>query len=98
MMLSSMKPEEMARAIIQGNAKALESIKGIGKKTAERMILELRDKWVEFRLDQIFPIDKQYLGTGCVKCFDCFGYSSEHRRTGGKKSAGRLNPASKLKT
>ena len=44
MVLSSMKPEEISRAILQGNAKALESIKGIGKKTAERIILELRDK------------------------------------------------------
>jgi|SRR5271154_3785830 len=44
MMLSSMKPEEIARAILNGNAKQLESIKGIGKKSAERIILELRDK------------------------------------------------------
>ena len=44
MMLSSMKPDEIARAIIQGNVKLLESIKGIGKKTAERIILELKDK------------------------------------------------------
>jgi Holliday junction DNA helicase RuvA len=44
MMLSSMRPEEIIRAIAQGNAKQLESIKGIGKKSAERVILELRDK------------------------------------------------------
>ena len=44
MMLSAMKPDEIARAIIQGNARQLESIKGIGKKSAERIILELRDK------------------------------------------------------
>jgi holliday junction DNA helicase RuvA len=44
MMLSSMKPEEITRAIIQGNSKILESIKGIGKKSAERIVLELRDK------------------------------------------------------
>ena len=44
MMLSSMKPEEIARAIMQGNLQQLESIKGIGKKSAERIILELRDK------------------------------------------------------
>lgn len=43
-MLSYMKPEELSRAIIQGNAKMLESVKGIGKKTAERIVLELRDK------------------------------------------------------
>lgn len=44
MMLSSLKPDEVARAIAQGNAKLLESVKGIGKKTAERLVLELRDK------------------------------------------------------
>lgn len=43
-MLSYMKPDELTRAIIQGNAKALEGIKGIGKKTAERIVVELRDK------------------------------------------------------
>jgi Holliday junction DNA helicase RuvA len=43
-MLSYMKPAELSRAIIQGNAKALESIKGIGRKTAERIVVELRDK------------------------------------------------------
>jgi Holliday junction DNA helicase RuvA len=44
MMLSTMKPEEITRAILQGNTRQLESIKGIGKKSAERIILELRDK------------------------------------------------------
>ena len=44
MMLSALKPEELAGAIIQGHTKQLESIKGIGKKTAERIVLELRDK------------------------------------------------------
>jgi len=43
-MLSSMKPDEISRAIVQGNVKLLESIKGIGRKTAERVVLELRDK------------------------------------------------------
>ena len=44
MMLSSMKPAEVQRAIVQANVKLLESIKGIGKKTAERIVLELKDK------------------------------------------------------
>ncbi|WP_121352432.1 Holliday junction branch migration protein RuvA [Flavisolibacter nicotianae] len=43
-MLSYMKPDELSRAIVQGNAKALEAIKGIGRKTAERIVVELRDK------------------------------------------------------
>jgi holliday junction DNA helicase RuvA len=44
MMLSSLKPTEIAKAITQNNTKQLESIKGIGKKSAERIILELKDK------------------------------------------------------
>lgn len=44
MMLSSLKPEEISTAIVQNNVKLLESIKGIGKKTAERLVLELKDK------------------------------------------------------
>ena len=43
-MLSYMKPNEVAKAIIQGDTRTLENIKGIGKKTAERIIVELRDK------------------------------------------------------
>lgn len=53
MMLSSMKHEEVAQAIAQGNSKQLESIKGIGKKTAERIVLELKDK--VSKNDQLSP-------------------------------------------
>lgn len=44
MMLSAMLPEELAQAIIKGETSRLEKIKGIGKKTAERIVLELKDK------------------------------------------------------
>ena len=44
MMLSNMRPDEISKAILNGNVKLLESVKGIGRKTAERVILELRDK------------------------------------------------------
>ena len=44
MMLSSLKPEDVEVAIITGNLKLIESVKGIGKKTAERLVLELKDK------------------------------------------------------
>lgn len=43
-MLSYMKPDELARAIVQGDVRSLEAIKGIGKKSAERIVLELKDK------------------------------------------------------
>jgi holliday junction DNA helicase RuvA len=44
MMLSGLKPEEIIRSILNNNTRQLESIKGIGKKTAERIVLELKDK------------------------------------------------------
>ena len=44
MMLSNMKPSEISNAIMMNNARLLESVKGIGRKTAERLVLELRDK------------------------------------------------------
>ncbi len=44
MMLSSMRPDEIAQAISKGDSKLLERVKGIGKKTAERIVLELKDK------------------------------------------------------
>ena len=50
-MLSYMKPEELSRAIVQGNSRALESIKGIGRKTAERIVVELRDKLTKQPID-----------------------------------------------
>jgi Holliday junction DNA helicase RuvA len=44
MMLSGMRPDEIIKAIVQSNARQLESIKGIGRKTAERLVLELKEK------------------------------------------------------
>jgi len=44
MMLSAMKPEEISKAIQMKQTSVLESVKGIGRKTAERLVLELKDK------------------------------------------------------
>lgn len=44
MMLSGMKPGEICNAILMNHTSVLESVKGIGRKTAERLVLELKDK------------------------------------------------------
>jgi len=44
MMLSSITPHEIQAAIVQGNVTQIQRIKGIGPKSAQRVILELQDK------------------------------------------------------
>jgi len=44
MMLSSITPAEIQAAIISGNVSLIQRIKGIGPKSAQRVILELQDK------------------------------------------------------
>ncbi|MDD2492015.1 MAG: Holliday junction branch migration protein RuvA [Bacteroidales bacterium] len=47
MMLSSMTSEEIRNAIITADINRLKSIKGIGLKTAQRLLIELKDKIVK---------------------------------------------------
>ncbi len=42
--LSSMSPSELQAAILQENAKLIGKVKGIGPKTAQRVVIELKDK------------------------------------------------------
>ena len=52
-MLSSMNPEEVQQAIAKGNVSAIQAVKGIGAKTAQRLILDLKDKVLKtFDLDE----------------------------------------------
>lgn len=44
MMLSSMSPAELCNAIANGDERLIKSVKGIGLKTAQRIIVDLKDK------------------------------------------------------
>ncbi|QSS96150.1 Holliday junction branch migration protein RuvA [Psychroflexus sp. ALD_RP9] len=51
-MLSSLSPNQVVEAILNEDAETIQSVKGIGKKTAQRVILDLKDK-----LDKTEEID-----------------------------------------
>ncbi len=44
LILSSLSGEELTNAIIMGNVSVLQSVKGIGGKTAQRIVVDLKDK------------------------------------------------------
>jgi len=45
--LSALPPDDLVAAVSEGNVDRLTSIKGIGRKTAQRILIELRDKIAE---------------------------------------------------
>jgi Holliday junction DNA helicase RuvA len=59
MMLSSMSVSELCTAISTGNARLIQSIKGIGKMTAQRIIVDLRDKIVTMGVADEIPAGGQ---------------------------------------
>ena len=55
MMLSGMSVSELCNAISTGNARLIQGIKGIGKMTAQRIIIDLRDKIVSLGIADEIP-------------------------------------------
>lgn len=49
--LSALRPSEIRQRILEGDAAMLTRIPGVGKKTAERLIIELRDRFEKDGLD-----------------------------------------------
>jgi Holliday junction DNA helicase RuvA len=58
-MLSSLSPKELRDAIAVSNLGAIQSVKGIGLKTAQRVIIELKDKILKiYGIDELSsPLD-----------------------------------------
>jgi Holliday junction DNA helicase RuvA len=77
-MLSYMKPGELARAITMGDTRSLEKLKGIGKKTAERMVLELREKLTKTAVDvNISPLTNNTLQQDALEALTALGINRQ---------------------
>jgi holliday junction DNA helicase ruvA len=55
-MLSSLSPSQLQSAIINNDVRTIQSVKGIGAKTAQRIILDLREKMTKLSSETL-PID-----------------------------------------
>lgn len=55
--LSNIQPPQLAAALLQGDLHKLSAIPGIGKKTAERLVLELKDKAGKLDTGNVSAVD-----------------------------------------
>lgn len=55
--LSGIEPAELVRAVRGSDLGRLTSIPGVGRKTAERMVVELKDKFAKLAIDPHGPLD-----------------------------------------
>ena len=81
MMLSSISPQEIQEAIVRGDVALVQKIKGIGPKSAQRLILELQDKLKKRRLRNTFIAPfKQYSKRRSVISIGNVGFCKVERR------------------
>jgi Holliday junction DNA helicase RuvA len=82
-MLSSLDPKQIIQSIATGNITVIQSIKGIGSKTAQRVILDLKDKVIKiYDIDEISMVQNNTLKEETLSALEVLGYP--------KKSAERL--------
>lgn len=82
-MLSSLDPKQIIQSIATGNVTVIQSIKGIGSKTAQRVILDLKEKVIKiYNIDEISSVQNNTLKEETLSALEVLGYP--------KKSAERL--------
>jgi len=76
MILSSLTPSEIEQAIFEGNVALLKSIKGIGVKSAQRLIVDLKDKIGESaETGEIFATESNTLRDESLSALVMLGFS-----------------------
>lgn len=78
MMLSSYIPDDLRNAILTENVNLLKSIKGIGAKTAQRVIIELKDKVGKgIASDKIFKTGDSVVRNEALSALEMLGFNKK---------------------
>ena len=78
MMLSSYIPDDLRNAILTENVNLLKSIKGIGAKTAQRVIIELKDKVGKgVASDKIFNTGDSVVRNEALSALEMLGFNKK---------------------
>ncbi len=78
--LSMAKLNELKQAILKNDATLLRKVSGIGQKTAERLIVELKNKLREFALNDEDKNNSHQAGSDTFNALESLGYSTNEIR------------------
>jgi len=74
-MLSSLDPKQITNAIASGDVATIQSVKGIGGKTAQRVILDLKDKVLKlYDLDEVSMIQNNTNRDEALSALEVLGF------------------------
>ncbi|MEN2415628.1 MULTISPECIES: Holliday junction branch migration protein RuvA [unclassified Flavobacterium] len=74
-MLSSIEPKQIINAIASGDVAVIQSIKGIGSKTAQRVILDLKEKVLKlYDLDEVSVIQNNTNRDEALSALEVLGF------------------------
>ena len=75
-MLSTLSPEQVMEAITQNNIAAIQSVKGIGAKTAQRVVLDLKDKIIKiYGLDEVSLVSSNTKRNEALSALETLGFA-----------------------
>jgi len=75
-MLSSMSTEEIQQAIASGDAATIQSVKGIGAKTSQRVIIDLKDKIIKtYNIDEVSVSQNNTIKEEALTALEVLGFT-----------------------
>lgn len=75
-MLSSLAPQQVTEAIASGDVVTIQSVKGIGSKTAQRVILDLKDKVLKvYGLENVSEISSNTNKIEALSALETLGFA-----------------------